>query len=128
MNATYSAIGGLALRLVSVIGLATSVIVLSWFWQSQTPEEHMVSLCAIYYFAGTAYVSAFVQNQVLVVGAATFLNSLLLILAFGWDRDALPGEPAPLMVASIVFGILWLLFIGFRPGTMRRRMLRPFHS
>lgn len=112
--------GGVALRLVGVIGFMFSVLVLYMIWPDLETHERLVMVYAIYYFGCTAFVSLCLRSRWMVVGAAAFLNTLLLALALFWEPSA--GIQSPLPYAFVVLAALWLMFIGgwARPAKTRR--------
>jgi hypothetical protein len=102
--------GGIALRLVSTIGLLMSLLSLACFWNEGGTDEIMVIVFAIYYFACTVWVSFRFQNWGYIAASGTFLNGMLLLLAVYWDPSAKEGQPGALMLVLVVLSFLWLLF------------------
>lgn len=106
--------GGLALRLVGIVGFMLAVLGLTVMWSDLELHERLVMVYAIYYFGCTAFVSLCIRSRWMVVGAAVFLNALLLALALFWEPSA--DVASPLRLAFTVLAILWILFMVGRPG------------
>ncbi|HXD31995.1 MAG TPA: hypothetical protein VN643_12815 [Pyrinomonadaceae bacterium] len=102
-------IGGLALRLVGVIGFLIAVVALPVFWTNLEIDARLVMVYSIYYFGCTSFVSMCVRSRLQATAAALFINGLLVLLALYWEPSG--GASNPLPVASFVLILLWTLFI-----------------
>jgi hypothetical protein len=127
ISAVPSIVGGLALRLVGIIGFLTSVAVLATCWWVLKIDERLVASYAVYYFGCTICVTGWVSSRWLTRLSGAFLNGLLLMLALFWDTGGQLGRPGPLLIAFLVLTFLWLLFIGAQPRPLKRRTLAMSH-
>jgi hypothetical protein len=115
----FKRLGGVALRLVSATGLMTSLLALRL--RPQTQGEELLKLCAVYYFAVSAFVSFCVRDRRLIGIAGMLLNLFFAILISILART--PSEVSALTMAVCVIALLWMLFAsGLRRPFITRRL------